>query len=105
MVARARRERTKNRGKIDGRNRRQRKGIAGIPGNPVTVLREEMGLNMKQFAILLGMPYFTLQTLERGEVKTLTPEIMEILEKAGIRVDTPEKYEEWRAAAVKKSAA
>jgi DNA-binding transcriptional regulator YiaG len=93
-----------NRGKMNGRNRRPKKGIAGMPGNPVTRLREELGLNVKQFATLVGMPYFTLMTLERGEVKRLTPEIMALLEKAGISHGAPEEYEKWRAEAVKKSA-
>ena len=81
-------------GKID-----VKRGLAAIPGNPVTALREKFGWNMATFALATGLSYASLISLERGIPSSVTPKVMKELTKLGAPKNLPDLYAEWKAKA------
>ncbi len=78
-------------GKID-----VKRGLAAIPGNPVTALREKFGWNMATFALATGLSYASLISLERGIPSSVTPKVMKELTKLGAPKNLPDLYP-WKA--------
>ena len=74
--------------------------------NPLTKIREKMGLSRAEFAGLLDIPYQTLANFELGYCGSISGTLFEALE--GVGVDARSlgyEYRRWRKARAKARAA
>jgi transcriptional regulator with XRE-family HTH domain len=63
--------------------------------NPVLAFRKAKGWSRREFARRSGLNYQTLQNLEIGETKRITPQTKEYLSFVGIGEDIQERLSAW----------
>lgn len=65
--------------------------------NPVVAIRVAKGLTVSEFGVLTGVSPMTIQRNERGNLKKLTPAVLDVLEKWGYsKTQLAADYEEWK---------
>jgi|AntAceMinimDraft_16_1070373.scaffolds.fasta_scaffold04027_6 transcriptional regulator with XRE-family HTH domain len=64
--------------------------------NPITEVREELGLSRRQFALAAGVGYAELWRSEAGYARSLHPEVIQFLKQKGYAGDPESEYACWR---------
>ena len=64
--------------------------------NPITKVREELGLSRHQFALAAGIGYAELWRSESGYARSLHPELIQLLKQEGYASDPGRDYVSWR---------
>jgi transcriptional regulator with XRE-family HTH domain len=70
--------------------------------NPLTAIRQQKDLTVSEMAILSGVSYMTIERLERGDIKKITPRVLISLEKWGYSKERlVADYEAWKVYRIK----
>lgn len=70
--------------------------------HPLITIRKEKGLTVTEMGILARVSTMTIQRIERGTVKNVTPDVLDILEKWGYdRNKIQTDYDKWKEYRIK----
>ena len=65
--------------------------------NPINMIRKEKGLTWAQFSMLAGVSTQTLHRIESGNLKVITPAVLDTVEKWGYdRHQIESDYQTWK---------
>lgn len=65
--------------------------------NPVVAIRLAKGLTVSEFGVLTDVSPMTIERIEKGNLKKLTPAVLDVLEKWGYsKTKLAADYEEWK---------
>lgn len=65
--------------------------------NPIVTIRQEKDLKVSELAILSRLSTMTIQRIERGNLQTINPKLLDTIEKMGYdREKVSADYEEWK---------
>lgn len=70
--------------------------------NPLVAIRKEKGLTVSDLGVLTGTSLATIQRVEKGNLQSITPAVLNFLEKLGYdREQITADYDKWKSYRVK----
>jgi transcriptional regulator with XRE-family HTH domain len=65
--------------------------------NPIVTIRQEKNLKVSELAILSRLSTMTIQRIERGNLQTINPKLLDTIEQMGYdRKKVAADYEKWK---------